>query len=62
LTIDLTTAVAEEALQEDSGVEAVVTYRTYIYDTSYNRSNYFPRVEGTYYGRAAAGVIIEVVC
>ena len=28
LTIDLTTAVAEEALQENSGVETIVTYRT----------------------------------
>src|SRR5271169_5735410 len=27
LTIDLTTAVAEEALQENSGVETIVTYR-----------------------------------
>jgi putative NIF3 family GTP cyclohydrolase 1 type 2 len=28
LTIDLTTKVAEEALQEKSGVETIVTYRT----------------------------------
>jgi putative NIF3 family GTP cyclohydrolase 1 type 2 len=28
LTIDLTTAVSEEALEETSGVETIVTYRT----------------------------------
>lgn len=28
LTIDLTTTVAEEALEETSGVETIVTYRT----------------------------------
>lgn len=31
LTVDLTTAVAEEALEENSGVETIVTYRTQPY-------------------------------
>jgi hypothetical protein len=43
LTIDLTTAVADEALQQESGVEAIVAYRifliaAFIDDRSYHLS------------------------
>jgi putative NIF3 family GTP cyclohydrolase 1 type 2 len=61
LTIDLTTSVAEEALQENSNVETIVTYRTYLALTN-DRSDYISRIESTYAGGFSAGVIVEIMC
>lgn len=64
LTIDLTTAVAKEALAERSGIETIVSYRLSLWCRALTggRSDNISRIEGFDNGGSAAGDVDGVVC
>jgi len=61
LTIDLTTAVAQEALEENSGVETIVTYRMPAQESTNERPDYISRIEVAHVSRYAATVPPEIM-